>query len=229
MKLPPSAMILSKEEAKHIYRRSARFYDLALWVYRLFGTGRHRRQAVHALHLQPGDTVVDMGCGTGLNFRLLQKAVGPEGRIVGVDLTDAMPDRARHRIQKAGWQNIELVEDDLATYTFPPSMNAALATFALEMVPEYDAVIRRVAETLPHGGRLAVYGLKEPERWPDWLIRLGIWLNKPFEVSRNYAALRPWESVRRHMKEVRHKEFFFGAAYLSVGEASGISPGNNDE
>jgi demethylmenaquinone methyltransferase/2-methoxy-6-polyprenyl-1,4-benzoquinol methylase len=229
MKLPFSAMILSKEEAKHVYRRTARFYDLALWVYRLFGTGRHRRQAVHALHLQPGDTVVDMGCGTGLNFRLLQKAVGPEGRIVGVDLTDAMLDRARHRIQKAGWQNIELVEADLATYTFPPGMNAALATFALEMVPEYDAVIRRVAETLPLCGRLAVYGLKHPERWPDWLIRLGIWLNKPFGVSRDYAALRPWESVRRHMKEVRHKEFFFGAAYLSVGEASGISPGNSDE
>jgi demethylmenaquinone methyltransferase/2-methoxy-6-polyprenyl-1,4-benzoquinol methylase len=49
-----------------------------------------RKRAVRALNLQRGDTVVDIGCGTGLNFPLLQGAIGPEGTIVGVDLTDAM-------------------------------------------------------------------------------------------------------------------------------------------
>ena len=108
-------------------------------------------------------------------------------------------------------------------------MKGVLATFALEMVPEYDAVIRRGSEMLPGDGRLALFGLKHPEGWPEWLLRLGLWLNKPFGVSRDYESFRPWESVRRHMKEVRHKEFFFGAAYLSVGEASAISPGSSDE
>ncbi|MEW5926058.1 MAG: hypothetical protein AB1941_01095 [Gemmatimonadota bacterium] len=98
-------------------------------------------------------------------------------------------------------------------------MKGALATFALEMVPEYDAVIHRVAATLQPGRRLAVYGLKHPDHWPRWLVQLGMWLNRPFGVSREYAALRPWESVRRHMSEVEHREFYAGAAYLSVGEA----------
>ena len=211
-------MILSRDQVRSLYRRTARFYDLVVWAYRLLGADRHRRTAVEALRLRPGDTVVDMGCGTGLNFPYLQEAVGPTGRVVGVDLTDAMLERAGERAERHGWQNIELVEADLLDYVFPPDVDAALATFALEMVPEYDAVIRRVADALPPGKRLALLGLKHPERWPEWLVRLGVWLNKPFGVSREYASFRPWESVRDHMRFMRYHELYAGAAYLCVGE-----------
>lgn len=212
-------MILTPEEVRTLYRRTAAFYDSAAWMYRLTGASRHQRFAVGALRLRPGDTVVDMGCGTGLNFPRLRAAVGPAGRIIGVDLTDAMLARARRRIEREGWTNVQLVEADLAEYVFPPELGAAIATFALEMVPEYDAVIRRVAAALPPGRRLALYGLKHPERWPGWLIRLGIRLNRSFGVSGDYADFRPWESVRRYLREVEHREFYGGAAYLSVGEA----------
>lgn len=216
--------MLTTEETKQLYRRTARYYDVALWLYRIVGTNQRRRQAVRALRLRPGDTVVDVGCGTGLNFRLLHESVGPEGHIIGVDLTDAMLARAQRRIEKAGWGNIELVEADIATYAFPPGIKGALATFALEMVPEYDSVIRRAARTLPPGKRLSVFGLKHPEGWPDWLLRLGIWLNRPFGVSQDYASVRPWESIRQHMREVDFQEFYFGGGYLAVGEALGRHP-----
>lgn len=77
------------------------------------------------------------------------------------------------------------------------SGHGVLATFALETVPEYDRIIERATASLSPGGRLALLGLKHPARWPDWLVEMGIWLNRPFGVSRDYAALRPWESVRR--------------------------------
>jgi demethylmenaquinone methyltransferase/2-methoxy-6-polyprenyl-1,4-benzoquinol methylase len=211
-------MILDRDQTKALYRRLAPIYDLALWGYRLLGVSRHRRQAVRALHLRPGDAVVDMGCGTGLNFPYLREAVGSEGRIVGVDLSGAMLEKARARAERHGWQNVELIEADLTEYALPENLDGALATFALEMVPEYDVVIRRVAGALPAGKRLALFGLKHPERWPDWLVRLGLWLDKPFGVSREYEAFRPWESVRQYMAEVGHQEFYAGAAYLSVGE-----------
>jgi demethylmenaquinone methyltransferase/2-methoxy-6-polyprenyl-1,4-benzoquinol methylase len=211
-------MILNRDQTRALYRRLAPIYDLALWGYRLLGVSRHRRQAVEALQLRPGDTVVDMGCGTGLNFPYLHEAVGSEGRIVGVDLSEAMLEKARERADRHGWQNVELVEADLTEYIFPENVGGALGTFALEMVPEYDAVIRRVAGALPTGKRLALFGLKHPERWPEWLVRFGLWLNKPFGVSREYEAFRPWESVRQHMTEVEHQEFYTGAAYLSIGE-----------
>lgn len=211
-------MILNKRETKELYRSTARYYDPSLFAYRLVDVKRRRRQVVRALRLRPGETVVDMGCGTGLNFPLLEEAIGPGGRILGVDVTDAMLGKARKRVTRAGWQNIELVEADLTLYAFPPDMKAALATFALEMVPEYDRVIRRVAKALPRGGRLGLLGLKVPEHWPSWLLRIAIGLNKPLGASRDYASIRPWESLRRHLRVVDQQVFYLGAAYRAVGE-----------
>lgn len=76
-----------------------------------------------------------------------------------------------------------------------------------------------MAERLAPGGRFGIFGLKYPERWPRRVIRVGNWLNRPFGLK-EYAALRPLESVRRHVGEVEHREFLGGAAYLSVGEVS---------
>ena len=215
-----SASLLSAEEVRALYRRTASFYDAALWIYRLTGSDRHRRRAVEALQLGPGDTVVDLGCGTGLNLGLLAPAVGPAGRVIGVDLTDAMLDRARRRVARQGWNNVQLIEADLRDFVLPPGLDAAIATFALEMIPEYDDVVRDVAEALTPGGRLVLYGLKHPEGWPRWALRIGVSLNRAFGVSSDYASLRPWESLRQHLQEVEHREFYAGAAYLAVGVKS---------
>ncbi|PHN01835.1 hypothetical protein CRP01_34930 [Flavilitoribacter nigricans DSM 23189 = NBRC 102662] len=86
------------------------------------------------------------------------------------------------------------------------------------MIPEYDAVIQRIAGTLLPGQRLALLGLKHPEKWPDWIIEVGIWLNKPFGVNREYESLQPWKPVQQHMNVLKFKEIYFGAAYICVGE-----------
>ena len=217
-RLPDALMKLSKEQTRHLYRHTARYYDLLVGLYRLAGTGRYHRQAVEALGLEAGDTVVDTGCGTGANFRHLYNAVGPSGRVIGVDLTDAMLEKASYRIQSAGWRNIELVEGDIAEFAFPDDVKAAIVTFALEMVPEYDAVIQRTARALSPGGRLALLGTKHPEVWPEWLIRFAVWLNKPFGVSRDYSDMQPWKSLDRYFDIVEYHEHYFGALYLAVGE-----------
>lgn len=215
-------MILDPHEVRDLYRRSAGWYDLALLPYRILGLRSHRRRVVDALDLQPGDTVVDLCCGTGANLPLLHEAVGPGGRIVGVDLTDAMLDRARRKAEESGFRNVDLVEADVVQYTLPADARGVLATFGLEMVEEYDLVIRRTAAALPEGRRLALLGLKHPEGWPWWLVDVGIWLNRPFGVRREYAGLQPWQSVREHLREVEYREMLFGAAYLSVGEVTRV-------
>jgi ubiquinone/menaquinone biosynthesis C-methylase UbiE len=211
-------MILNSDQVKRLYRRLAPVYDAVLLPFRLLGLNRHRKEAVGRLRLKPGDTAVDMGGGTGLNLPILYDYVGPAGRIICVDLTSAMLDRARERVIRQGFSNVELVQADLASYDFPSKINGAVATYSLEMIPAYDAIIRSVAARLPEGGRMASYGLKQPEKWPDWLVQIGIFLTKPFGTSREYTSFHPWESIRRHLKEVEYREFLFGAAYLSVGE-----------
>ena len=188
-------------------------------MFRLAGAdvNAYRRRAVEALNVSPGDTVVDLGCGTGLNFQWLEGAVTASGHIIGVDLTDAMLREARRRVDSAGWRNVELVESDAAEYVFPVTVAGVLSTFALTMFDDYDGVIRRAAQALRPGGRFVIFEMKRPEGWPEWMIRFGAWLNHPFGVSLDYAERTPWESMSRHLDQVSYQEFYGGALYLCVG------------
>ena len=94
---------------------------------------------MRALGLRAGDSVIDIACGTGLNFPLIEEAIGPEGRIVGVDLTDAMLAQAQDRIKANGWRNISLVQADAADFGFPAGVDAILSTYALTQVPDCAA------------------------------------------------------------------------------------------
>ena len=146
-------MPLDHGEIVEVYRRRAARYDFTANLYYLIGfrLEAYRRAAVAQLALQPGDTVVDVGCGTGLNFRLLERVVGPTGRIIGVDLTDAMLAQARRRTEREGWRNVDLVACDAARYDFPGGTGGILSTFALTLVPFYRpfAVTFDLAERHP--------------------------------------------------------------------------------
>ncbi len=213
-------MILSKQQIRNLYRKRAKRYDLAIWIYRLAGfrVDKYRRETVAALALKPGDLVVDLACGTGLNFPFLQQAVGESGKIIGVDLTDAMLDQARERVRTAGWKNVELVQADLAQYEFPADVSAILSTFAITLVPEYGEIIGSGAQSLKPGGRMAVLDFKKPDGWPDWLVRFVAWLNKPYGVSLELVDRHPWEAIQRNLDEVIFREYYFGVFYLSVGK-----------
>src|ERR1700691_6656374 len=95
----------TREHLLKTYRKKAKHYDITSRLYPVPGYPQRtqRLRAVQALGLRTGGTVIDLACGTGLNFPLLQQAVGPGGRIVGVDLTDAMLARAQDRIAANGW------------------------------------------------------------------------------------------------------------------------------
>ena len=212
-------MAWSREKFREQYDKVASIYDPAMWLYRLAGMRieTYRWRAVEGLCLELGDTVVDLGCGTGLNFRHLQSAVGAGGRIVGVDISPGMLQKARQRAVREGWHNIELVEADISEYQFPGSTDGVLATLALGTVPDYAAIIQRAAETLPLDTRFANVELKWPERWPEWLARFAGWLNRPAGVTPDIVDRNPANAMRRLLKDVSYQEFYFGAAYLCVG------------
>ena len=115
---------------QRFYGRWARLYDL---VATAPGVDSWRERTVDALDLEPGDTVVEMGCGTGANFPHLREAVGPEGRVVGVDLTRGMLRRASERVDREGWDNVELVQADATRPPVAGPVDAVLATFVVGM------------------------------------------------------------------------------------------------
>lgn len=116
-------MALNQNDLLTLYRGLARRYDLTSKLYWLIGFAMRifRKAVVDALALRAGDTVVELGCGTGLTFPLLQRAVGPRGKIIGVDMTDAMLARAREKLSRYGWSNVELIESDVLQYVFGAS------------------------------------------------------------------------------------------------------------
>lgn len=215
--------MFSPEQIARIYKRRAGRYELTTRLYDLVGAPleKWRAEAVPELRLRSGDTVVDIGCGTGLNFPLFQKAVGPEGRIVGVDLTAAMLDQARKRVDDNDWDNVELVRSRAEAFKFPERVDGVFSSYALTLMPEYDEVVRRGAEALRPGGRWVVLDFKLTGTWRDWLAPPLAWLLvRPYGGSVDMARRRhPWKSMERYVGPVSMKEFYGGFVYIAAATA----------
>jgi demethylmenaquinone methyltransferase/2-methoxy-6-polyprenyl-1,4-benzoquinol methylase len=205
------------------YRKKAKHYDVTSRLYPAPGYPQRsqRLRAVQSLGLRAGASVIDVACGTGLNFQLIEEAIGPEGRIVGVDLTDAMLGRAQERIKANGWRNISLVQADAADFGFPAGVDAILSTYALTQVPDCAAVIAHGTGALVAGGRWAVLDLKVPDSTPQWLARLGTATVRRLAGADEWIMHRPWEAIRAAMREeladLSWTELFFGTAFLAAG------------
>ena len=213
----------TQERLIETYRKKAKHYDLTSRLYPVPGYPQRaqRLRAVGALGLRPGASVVDIACGTGLNFPLIEQSIGPGGRLVGVDLTDAMLTQAEQRIAANGWSNISLVQSDAAAFDFPTEVDAILSTYALTQVPACGDVITRGAAALSRGGRFAVLDLKAPETAPRWLAQLGIAVVRPFGSIDEWIMRRPWATIRAAMDEtladLSWTELLFGTAFLAAG------------
>jgi ubiquinone/menaquinone biosynthesis C-methylase UbiE len=186
----------------------------------------YRKRAVALLGLAQGDRVVELGCGTGRNLALLERAVGPGGRVIAVDLSEAMLARARARAARNGWSNVEFAQGDAATYEYAAPVDAVLSTYTLAALPEYDRVIERAYRALKSGKRCVVLDQKLPSGPASRLVPLLNVMSRPLDYSGTVGTRRLWESIQRHAGNVRVEEFYVGFVYVAVGEknAAGARP-----
>ncbi len=203
-----------------VYTRRARNYDFTANLYYLIGLRewRQRHLAVKDLRLKQGDTVVEIGCGTGLNFGLFQRHIGPAGRVIGVDLTPAMLEQASRRVARRGWKNVELVQSDAASYVFPENVTGVFSSYALSLMPDCGRVVDNAAQKLANGGHMVVLDLKVPDGTPRWLYKLALPLVRPFAVKTDFRLLRPWDTIRdalhRNFEIISEKSFYLGVIYI---------------
>lgn len=206
------------------YRKRAANYDFTANLYCLFGYREwaYRRMAVKALKLQPGDTVMELACGTGINFSLFQEYIGSTGKIIGVDLTDAMLEQAQKRVEKQRWDNVTLIQHDASTFQIPSQVNAIFSSFALSIFPDTEKVLVNIANSLPLNGRLVLLELQIPTFWPSWIASTAVALMKPFAITDDWVVRRPWETIRNTIKKlldnVEVTEHYFGLTYIISGE-----------
>lgn len=118
------------------------------------------RDAFDRLDLDAGEAVLDVQCGRGANFDHLWSAVGPDGRVLGIEFFPESVERARAWLDECDWDDVALARADVTEPPVRPgSFDAAVATQALGVVPDVRAAVEAVYAALRPGGRLAVVGV----------------------------------------------------------------------
>jgi arsenite methyltransferase len=103
----------------------------------------------------PGETVLDIGCGAGTDLLLAARRVGPGGQAIGVDMTEAMRDRARVSAAAAGLPNVEVHQADATALPLPDvSVDVVISNGVLNLVPEKEKAFIEIRRVLRPGGRL---------------------------------------------------------------------------
>ncbi len=201
------------------YRKYAENYDSAEIFYRLLGCKipKYRKMTVKALELSKGDTVVELGCGTGSNFSLVLDAIGPNGKLIGVDITDKMLEQARKKVQKNGWKNVELELCDFAEYKFPEKLDGIFSTGALSYSPEYEKIIKEGHEALKTGKKFVLLDFKKSQGPARIFGPLLLFTTKPFAVDKEYYERQAWKSIEKYFEKTSYMEGWGGFLYISVG------------
>ncbi len=136
------------------YDRIARFYSTLEPLYLIFPPAR--RKAVAALGLEAGDTVLEIGAGTGRNFPYLVEAVGPSGTVIGVDASQGMLAEARKLIERRGWSNVQLLHQDAAQLKVDHDVDGVLFSLSYSVLPEPRPALARAWERLRPSSRVVV-------------------------------------------------------------------------
>ncbi len=205
-----------RSRALEKYPRHAAEYDRGLALAeRLRLWPRTRRRAIARLGLEPGDVVLDMGCGTGLSFPLIRARIGLEGQLVGIDLSPEMLAVARERVEARGWPNITLIESDDDELDIPVRADAVLVHFTNDILLSpraLDTVFRHVKL----GGRVAAAG----DKWAPWWafpVNLYVWAIARRYVSTFQGFGRPLSHLVRIVPNLHTEGLLIGGVYIAWG------------
>lgn len=196
------------------YRRRAGIYDLELAPFEPV-----RRHAIERLALRPGDLVLDVGCGTGLSLALLRQAVGPEGRIVGIEQCPEMIEKARHRVAQHGWNNVGLLCAAADAAHVVLTADAALFHFTHDILRDSQA-LAHVARSLRPGAHVVACGLQwaAPWAWPVNLFVLGA---ARHSVTSLEGLDRPWSLLAEYLDDLQVDTAMAGAVFIASGTMRG--------
>jgi ubiquinone/menaquinone biosynthesis C-methylase UbiE len=195
------------------YYEHARSYDRDTGVFQPY-----RRAVVEALPLQPGQVVLDVGCGTGLCCGLLREKVGPGGTVIGIEESPEMAAVAREHIAREGWRNVTVVQSPAEDARLEETADAALFC-AVHDILQSPGALRNVLAVLCPGAWVAAGGGK----WAapvmvavNSMVRM---LHAPYVRSFN-GFDRPWRFLEHLIEDVEVREMAFGGGYVMTGHTS---------
>ena len=223
----------SDDVVQSFYGRWASLYDR---IAGLPPASAWRDRTATSLGLEPGDTAVEMGCGTGANLPYLRERVGPHGRVVGIDLTRGMLRQARER----GREPDGLVQADATRPPFGTDsddddrngggpVDALLGTFVVGLFGDPGAVVDDWCDLVAPGGRIGLLHFHESGRWwappANAAYRGLVRASSPNGLRASGAAAahdgrvrQAHDALEARASEVEHYEFAGGFLQLVVGQ-----------
>jgi ubiquinone/menaquinone biosynthesis C-methylase UbiE len=202
---PSQAVVQYKEIAESYDRR------LALRISR----GAQRR-AVERLNLRPDQRVLDVACGTGINFAAIERAIGSSGRLVGVDVSEEMLGQAGRRVAMHRWENVQLVRSSVEDVVLDGVFDAALLSFTHDVLRS-PAALDNVIRHIRQAGKVAAAGVMYPGgalRAARPLVRRA---TRPYVTTLDGLEC-PWDALRRRLLEVRVERLLLGTLYVISGD-----------
>src|SRR5437868_4164467 len=151
----------------------ARVYENIAWGYDLvFGPALHpgRVDAIKRMRIKPGDRVLEVGVGTGINADLYPRSCS----VTGIDLSSSMLEKARERVARKGVRNVRLLQMDAASLKFADdSFDIVYAPYVISVVPDPVAVTREMRRVCRPGGRIVILNhFRSSNRVVAWMERL---------------------------------------------------------
>ncbi len=200
---------MSDTAVQRFYRFHAQVYDLTRWTI-LHG----RARAVEDLGLTRESEVLEVGCGTGLNFRYALRKLDPQrGRLTGLDFSADMLRVAERRVAAEGWSNVELVQADATRMSLGRRFDGILFAYSITMIPDWPEALRRAFEHLKPGGRMVVLDFGTFHGWGPLAAAMRAWLR-----ANHVETLRPYaEELGRICDETRVRNWLGGYNFTAVG------------
>jgi S-adenosylmethionine-diacylgycerolhomoserine-N-methlytransferase len=163
------------------YRIHSGIYDASRWTF-LYG----RNRVVECLRIQPGERVLEIGCGTGKNFDMIQQCLLGAGELTGVDCSAPMLRRASEKVRTHGWKNVLLIDHEYGTESIRPGgFDVVLMSYSLSMIPHWETALACAQLELRPGGRIGVVDFCKPgessKLFSDWLAVNHVRTDQPYE------------------------------------------------
>lgn len=201
------------------YERVARRWG---WIVQFVTMGNEkllRQTVVNALALEPGNTVLDLGCGTGRTFPYILQGIGAGGHLIGLDHSPAMLKEAQALVDRHGWKNVELVEGDAAQLSLGRVVDAAACVMAVANIPDYREAMRRMVAHVRPGRRVVVADGRMPESKRGGLSN---WIA---ERAADYLAAdlrrEPEKAFAQMVADYSYREIARGRYFIASGRAPG--------
>lgn len=208
----------SLERVKKTYRAWGRhplLYRFACAITFLGKENRLRKLAVETLALKQGDTVLDLACGTGLNHRFLEDAVGPRGKIIAFDYSNEMLDAARQRAEKNDWNNIIFIQGDAAHLSLDTKVDGVLSTLGISAIPQHKEALKKAVAVLKENKRISLLDARLPS---------GFWRVFNLIIAYVYSHWASWdytktipEDLAQLVYNAQTKNFNGGTIYITFG------------